>query len=872
MDDALLFGSLLPALGFAAAAAVAWLSVRAEARSGDRLAARRAEQPLAHELPYWVFLEDGGAGVAVHVDLTYSCALELHGVDTDCLDNETLNQLSAGLHGILQNLPAGTVLQFIHTSDDRVEETVARYRAVAKSTHAIGRELVEAKASELLAHAGLRRTRLLLVIATPNPSDGVKGLLPKIARRFGSVDAAVHEGRLRTLRTIRDQVSRGMVALGLRSRVLDSRALRRLAYEWLNPGRAQIVPDPFSDEAPGGAARTWADLQTAREQLALTGVAEHQRHLVVGDRLVRVVTLRSLPTWTEPALFEALVVALPFHCRVTVALEALDSLKALDELKRRRDQARMMASLKQKRNQEAEAQQDDVEDLIDKNLRSSVRMMRVSLSVVLCVDAALPEADAVLDRQAAEVLRLLAQLHGAQGMIDEYAQLDEWLATLPGNAMAGRRWRRCTSENAAHLLLAWQSWSGSEEPLVLVQNGRGHLVGLNPFEPTLDNPNAFMAGASGSGKSTTTNYLLLNLIATGAGALVVDIGGSYRRLLEIFGGTYFALADGHALNLFFDPTDIVDADGHLDDERAQFIAAVVERMVCHKARPELLPAERAVVAAAIEATYERCADRTPILGDLYEVLRAWRSEDVEDVRMAQDIARQLAVWIKGPQSRYVNRTSTIKLTTDLAAFDLKGLDGQEHLRDVLVIILSGVIWNLVRSDRGRRKIVVFDEVWKFLASPASAQLIAELYRTSRKYHCSILTISQSVEDFTGSPIASALVNNSATTYLLRHRRGHHEVAQAFKLNPRELHVFESLEMRRGEYTEALMLHGDAHFLGRVALTPLEYWIATTHPPDLELEARWAQRYPHLTRLELLKRLAAALPTGAAAPEASKEAA
>src|SRR4029077_2226932 len=112
-----------------------------------------------------------------------------------------------------------------------------------------------------------------------------------------------------------------------------------------------------------------------------------------------------------------------------------------------------------------------------------------------------------------------------------------------------------------------------------------------------------------------------------------------------------------------------------------------------------------------------------------------------------------------------------------AAFDLKGLEGDKDLQAVLVLILSGIIWNLVMRDNTEAKVVVFDEVWRLLESPASAQLIAELYRTSRKYRCSILTISQSVEDFTGSSIAAALINNSATVYLLKHRLGHEAVVE-----------------------------------------------------------------------------------------------
>jgi len=862
----------LPALLLGASVVVALLTVRLERASGDRLRARRAEQPLAHELPYWAFLDDDGAAVVVNVDLTYSAVLELQGLDADCMDNEALNHAAAALHGTIQNLTDGALLQFLHWTDSDVGDALRRYASVAEADGGIGGRLVNAKVVSIVDAGGLRRSRLLLAVSAPNRAQSPAARELGFVKRWPRTSPALHEDAVRELRTIREQVARSLQAAGLRSRPLTVAEAKLVAYELLNPDRAHLVPDPWA----ALDAVAWSDAQSAREQLLFTGIEEKRDRLVHGGRLVRVLTLKSLPTWTEPALFEVLAAGLPFHARVHIAIEALDSLKALDGLKRRRDQAHLLATLREKRNQEAEAQEADVAELIDRNLQSSIRMVRVAVSVVLSVDASAPDAPVLLERQTAEVLRILSSLHGAQGMVDELCQLDEFLATLPGNARAGRRWRQCTSENASHLLLAWQSWSGAGDPVVLLQNGRAGLVGLDPFNPELDNPNAFMAGASGAGKSATTNYLLLNLLASGAKALVVDVGGSYRRIIELFGGSYFAInvdagAD-QALNPFFAHADIVTADGRLEERRLQFELAVVERMVCDHARTALRNTERAVLAQAVTALYAWVTDRTPILSDLVHVLRNVEFADKEDSDIARGLARDLRLWIDGPAARLVNRPSTIELTTDIAAFDLKGLEGQEHLRSVVMLILSGVIWNLVMRDPNERKMVVFVECWKFLESPASAQLVAELYRTSRKYRTSILTISQSVEDFTSSSIANALTNNSATVYLLKHRRGHDIVAAQFKLNERERYVFESLEMRRGEYTEALVLHGDHHFLARVVLSPLEYWTTTTHPADRAIEDAYRRRHPHLGHLELLELLASDYPKGAASADGDARAA
>ena len=862
---------IVPAFVLACGAAVLFALSRLAPSTGRQLRNHRVEQPLAHELPYWSLLDDQGAGIAVGVDLTYSTMFRVRGLDVDCIDAEALQQVTDGIHGVLLNLPTGTVVQFLHNTDGDIAGRLGDYRDATLADDGVGQRLIAAKIEHEAESRTLRRSSLVLAVSVPRTTTLTSELPIAFRTKFPALSALEHAERMDQLRGAASNVRRGLAAVGIVAAPLGLAALRQLVYQLLNPTRAEVLPDPFlsAGHTAQSHQRSWSSDQSAREQLLFSGLEERRDRILLDGKLIRVLTLKSLPSMTEPALLEALLVTLPFHCRIHVAVELLDAIESLDDLKRKRDQAHLLATLREKRNQEAEAQEADVAELIDKNLRSSVRMARVALSVVLSVDAASENPGQTLEKQTAEVVRVASSLFGGQLMIDEMGQLDEFLATLPGNARHSRRFLTCTSENAAHLVIPWQPYTGAAQPLVLLHNGRENLVGLDPFDSSLDNPNAFMAGASGAGKSSTTNYLLINLLAAGARALVIDVGGSYRRVIDLFGGDYFAvqLEDSCSLNLFFSHADAFPDDGKIEDRRLQLMMAVVERMVCDHARPELRNVDRSVLARAIEKTYERVVDRTPVLSDLITVFRDMEYDDCEDTEIARSLARSLRVWAEGPAARLVNRPTTIKLTSQCAAFDLKGLEAHGDLQSVVLLILSGMIWNLVMQDQTERKIVVFDEVWRFLDSPSSARLIAELYRTSRKYRCSILSISQSVEDFTESSIAPALVNNSATVYLLKHRRGHELVAEQFRLNEREVSVFRSLEMRRGEYTEALVLYGTNHFLGRVVLTPLEYWIATTHPADLAAEQRMSARMQGASRWRVLSELARAFPHGADAAQA-----
>jgi conjugal transfer ATP-binding protein TraC len=830
-----------------------YLYCRVEKAKAERGRGAPVEPGLAKELPFFSFLDEAGMGLSVSVDSICTSYLALSGIDTDCLDDEALEAVSATLHSLLLGLPIGARLELHHFTDGQVEADLASYEKTAGQSE-LGRVFAFGKTAHLRACRTLRKSHLLAAVSAPSP--GRRGLGPVPKRIPPSL--ADHEADVRKLAGLTNQVRRGLEAAGVRVQPLSAAEIQTVLYELLNPGRGT-----GSGFVPGLAP---SDLcLSAREALVFTGLEEKKTELGLGSRRIRVLTLKGLPDVTEPAILERLLLGLSFPVRASLSVQALDAFAEMEKLKSRRNQAHLLATMSERRNQDAEAQEDDVAELIDENLRSQVRMVRVSLAVVLSVAEGLG-AEALLEKRTTEVIRTAQNLHGLGLMTDEYRQMGEFLASLPGNGGASLRSRKMTSQNAAHLLPVWEPFAGSRAPALLLENGRGHLVGLDPFDDALDNPNAFMAGASGAGKSVTANFLLLNVLSSGAKALVIDRGGSYRRLFDLVGGAYFDISPEHdvALNPFFPAEDLFTAEGAFEERRLAFLLAVLERMVLDPARPELRHVERAILTEAVRRTYAGAGTETPILSDLGRVLATFEAEDAEDRAIARALGRDLRVWTEGPAARLINRPSTIALGADCAAFDLKGLEEQPHLQAVVMLILGGMIWNLVLRDPTERKMVVFDEVWRLLESPASARLVAELYRTSRKYRCSILTISQSVEDFTGSPIASALVGNSATVYLLRHRRGHEVLAREFRLNAQELEVFRSLEMRRGEYSEVLVLHGSHHFLGRVVLSPLEYWIATTHPADLARERQVAEAHPDLSRLGVLRLLAEEHPKGAAA--------
>jgi type IV secretory pathway VirB4 component len=77
-------------------------------------------------------------------------------------------------------------------------------------------------------------------------------------------------------------------------------------------------------------------------------------------------------------------------------------------------------------------------------------------------------------------------------------------------------------------------------------------------------------------------------------------------------------------------------------------------------------------------------------------------------------------------------------------------DLEDELRPVSIYTIVNYIWNVVRSER-KKRILVIDEAWWLMQAEDSAKFIFALVKRCRKYFLGITTITQDVNDFLTSP-------------------------------------------------------------------------------------------------------------------------
>jgi conjugal transfer ATP-binding protein TraC len=460
--------------------------------------------------------------------------------------------------------------------------------------------------------------------------------------------------------------------------------------------------------------------------------------------------------------------------------------------------------------------------------------------------------EAAVDSQVEEVLSKMRELSGSEGMVESLAAHSIFFSLALPNARCSERTRRMNTEVLADFLPIFGDWLGHEEPRVLLRNRSGGLLGFDPFSPTLTNFNQIVSGGSGAGKSFLTNILISHLMKEDPKVFILDIGGSYKKVTENFGGQYIPIGSDSRLSI--NPFDLSDKGIEAIDQKIKFMTSLVELMTKEEDASSVKKLERSEIESAIKLVLAN--ESEPRLSHLRERLLA--NEEVS----LKNMGKILTSWCgDSPFGKFVDQKTNLELKAQIVCFDLKGLESQPDLQAVTLFLITDLIWREVQRDKIKPKFVVFDECWQLLENEAGARFLGEVFRTFRKYKASAIAISQTMDDFANSKVSSAILPNASVKWLLKQTGGNlPSLERILRLNEREIKLIESVSSKKGFYSEAFLIAGDEKQVVTVESTPLEYWLATTDPVDIK--AMNDLRAEGDTPLKLLEKMAEKFPHGA----------
>lgn len=139
----------------------------------------------------------------------------------------------------------------------------------------------------------------------------------------------------------------------------------------------------------------------------------------------------------------------------------------------------------------------------------------------------------------------------------------------------------------------------------------------------------------------------------------------------------------------------------------------------------------------------------------------------EGANEINSIKSRLSQWSKDKQFGWVfdNENDNFSFKDDCHLF---GIDGTDLLSDddINAPVSFYILWRIFEQCDGRRFALFVDEAWDWIKNPVVAKEIHNKEKTIRKLNGFLVLGTQSVEDFAKSPIASAIIEQSATILLL----------------------------------------------------------------------------------------------------------
>ncbi|MBS1983081.1 MAG: ATP-binding protein [Bdellovibrionales bacterium] len=793
---------------------------------------------LVEKIELWGFEKD----FAIFRDGSIGFSFELIGADISSSADDTINTWTSRIGSFLNGLPPHLDLQFVQSIESGNSEKLSEFKNRAGgASSSLVQDLAQARVdcmSELDGTGAMPVHRMYLVVRKAPSSATPKKSIFTSAKKFVRLSETQLALEIEQTKRLQTQIDGELSRLGLSPRRLDAREVASLSYRMWNPsGVVSLSTIDFDEVAP---------------DLISTDVEVTPKGFRIGETHFRVISLKSTPEQTVSGMAASLN-ALPFGSKCFLSIHVPDQAQEIEKLQRSRRVAHSMVTGKKAGVSDLDsiAKLQDLESLLEEMIGSSEKVYRTSLTVVLS-----DTDQSRLDENTARTLLAIRHLNGAEAMVETLAAFDIFSELSLPNARSRERERRMKTSNLSDLIPVFAPWRGHKEPAILLRNREGALLSFNPFDSNLTNSNQLISGGSGAGKSFMTNLLLLQMLKDNPKVFFVDIGGSYKKLSENLDGQYVAL--GVESGFSFNPFDLASGETAPSSQKIKFIVTLVELMTKEEGELRLPKLHRAEIEDAITHVYDNTAQ--PRLSTLKDILAAHPDAEI------RRYARILAPWCGDtPYGRFIDRPTNLELTRSVVAFDLKGLESYPDLQTVCLFIITDFVWRVVARDRATMKFLVFDECWRLLKNDSGLVFIEEVFRTFRKYRASAIAISQDMDDFAKSKIASAILPNCSVKWCLTQGQiDYGRLQETLSLNDNEVALVKSLRQEKGFFSEAFLVANDNHTVAVIESTPLEYWIATTDPKDLAEIDRAEKEYPGESSFERLQRLAQNFPNGVAA--------
>jgi conjugal transfer ATP-binding protein TraC len=440
--------------------------------------------------------------------------------------------------------------------------------------------------------------------------------------------------------------------------------------------------------------------------------------------------------------------------------------------------------------------------------------------------------------EAEQTIKSIYKANGWDLSVDRYVNLQSFLACLPFKQSEGLfddlekmgRTKTMVSWTCANLAPLQGEFKGMDSPLMMLMGRRGQPMFWNPFANKEGNYNTAVIGKSGSGKSVFMQELVASIRGFGGKVFVIDDGRSFMNSCRLQGGEFVEFSD--AADICLNPFSIInketmDKSAEYKGEVINLIKAMVKQMC--KSIEHITDYENGLIEEAVSYAWETKKN----LANITTVRDYFATH--KDPR-ANDLATMIRPFTKdGNYGKLFEGQSNIKITNPLMVFELAEIKNKKDLQAIVLMFLMFLVSeNMYFGDRKTPIALVIDEAWDLLHGEGSKTFIEGLARRARKYCGSLITGTQSVNDYYKTPATIAAIENTDWMILLAQKKESVEQLEQSKRIAMDDYLkqnLNSLRMVDHQYSEALIYGPRGYSVGRLILDPYSIALYSSKAED-----------------------------------------
>ncbi|MBQ8724215.1 MAG: ATP-binding protein [Oscillospiraceae bacterium] len=282
----------------------------------------------------------------------------------------------------------------------------------------------------------------------------------------------------------------------------------------------------------------------------------------------------------------------------------------------------------------------------------------------------------------------------------------------------------------------------------------------------LKNPNGFIFGVPGSGKSFLAKLeMIYSILATDDEILIVDPEREYSGIAMLLGGEVIKISENASTHI--NPMDLTE-NPDKDDKEYNPIKAKLDFMLSFFSsilgNQEITPIQKTIIDNVMHNVYKKY--EKPTLKEYYSELEAYEKTAADETKSAVTYLRQtLHLYVHGSMNVFSNPTN-VNINKRIVVYDIKELG--KNLQTLGMMIVLENLWDRVAKNRakGIGTRIYIDEMYLMFKSEQSANFFYELYKRARKWGGIPTGITQNVDDLLRSEMARTMLSNTQFVVML----------------------------------------------------------------------------------------------------------